>query len=204
MGVVDKLRRAMNEAYNRHYVTSRAIPDSRMVWQKDMENGSENIKFSAPFMTVWLKNIDRIIRLAGIDCRDHHFLDVGCGKGISTIYASEKYDFKSFGGFDFEQKFVDTARRNLEGCAVRNKRGIEFFKGDASGIVLEEKRWFIYMFNPFSENVMAPFIGNNAAMFRRTGSVIGYANSCELDCIRRFSPVSVQEIPAYRCAVVKF
>tara|TARA_B110000238_G_C15871386_1_gene329410 strand:- start:57 stop:443 length:387 start_codon:yes stop_codon:yes gene_type:complete len=67
---------------------------------------------STPYMTVWLKNIDRLMGLISSDIKleNYHLCDVGCGLGISTIYFQKKYNMKSYSGFDFNQDLIDVAK----------------------------------------------------------------------------------------------
>jgi len=205
MDIPLRLRYMINDSYNRRYVRSRQIFDAASVVPESLTNASPNREFSTPFMTVWLKNIDRIIAGARVDCRLFHFLDVGCGKGVAAIYARDRFQFASVSGFDFEDPMVNIAKSNLALCRARRPIGhVEFFHQDAGEIALPKRRWFVFMFNPFSAPVMERFLANNITVLRETGSVVGYANSREIDVIKNFAPRSITEIPRYRCAVIKF
>ncbi len=154
------------------------------------------------FMTVWLLNIKRIIQSSQINPQDFHLLDVGCGKAISTIYFKSQYNFKSVSGFDFEQSLLNIAQKNLQ-CS-NFERDIQLFNANANTFLLEDKKWFLFMFNPFDEVVMETFIKNNIEILKKTNSVIGYANSHQLDVIKKFQPEKIITIPNYKLAIIYF
>ncbi len=193
----------INDTYNAYYTYSRNIGDKSAVSVYEMTNINPSKKHAAPFMTVWLKNISRIITKAGIDTSRYDFIDVGCGKGISTIFASDQYNFRTVSGFDFEPSLVDAARANHENCKLNHKK-ITFFVADASEYIIMDAPFFVFMFNPFGSEVLRSFLENNIQSFRKNNTIIGYANARELNVFNAYSPSLVQIIDGYNCAVIRF
>ncbi len=198
MNIGLKIRYLINDSYNAWYIRKKGILDNEPASVSSFQNKSEVKENACPFLSVWLLNIKRIISASKIKTEHYDFIDVGCGKAISTIYVKDKYFFNSVSGFDFEPGLLESAFRN------KGEADINFFEADASKLVLERKKWFVFMFNPFDAVVVEEFVKNNIEMFRATNSVIGYANAREMDVIKKFSPDKIVDIPKYRCSVIFF
>ena len=163
----------------------------------------ENLKHSKGLHTVWLLNIKRLYYLTKkkLNISDYHFIDVGCGNGIPLIYAYKKLAFKSYSGFDLITKYVDITKKNILGSI--NNCEINVFSADASKFILEDKNYFIFMFNPFNKIIMEKFLENNFSNFVKNKSIIAYANCLELETIKKFTR-NVQFIENYKQAICYF
>jgi|GEM_PF-4652875 len=202
MGLMLRLKYFVNDRYNARYLKKLNIVDNTPVAVSDFTNTQNSKDHACPYMCVWLLNIDRIVAASGVSPRDYDFLDVGCGKAVSTIYVSAQYQFRSVSGFDFEPKLLEIARNNIKNSVITSKFSV--FQADASELVLERKKWFLFIFNSFDAVVMDNFLTNNVEMLRETGSVLGYANAREMETLRMYSPKRIIEIESYRCGVVFF
>jgi trans-aconitate methyltransferase len=154
------------------------------------------------FMTVWLLNIDRMLSKLDIETEKYSFIDVGCGRGISTIYACRKYSFNKIYGFDFNQGLINDAITNVLEMKSCNSNDIVFFKADANSYILPNEDQVVFMFNPFDSITMKRFIENNIDTMRKNNVIIIYANSHYLDTIKDFSPRRIVEIRKYNCSVI--
>jgi len=159
------------------------------------------------FMVVWLQNIDRLCEML---CNNYAFdeftlLDVGCGVGISTLYFNQKYSFKNFLGFDYDQSLVKVARQNR---LIANKNcfdtsNLDFEIADAKEINLVDKRYAIFMFNPFGWKTMNIFINNNLKILRQTKSILLYANDiCNQELIKYGTIIERNEF--YNLSLIAF
>jgi hypothetical protein len=178
------------------------IKDNSPVQVEDFQSNNPNHVNAGAFMTVWLLNIKRIVNRSKINPEDFNLLDVGCGKAISTMYFRSQYNFKSVSGFDFEQSLLDIAEKNI--LYSESKKDIDLFNADASTFILENKKWFLFMFNPFDSFIMENFMKNNIETLRNTNSVVGYANTHQLQVFKAFAPKKIIEIPNYKLAVIFF
>lgn len=194
----------INDIYNAYFRWSRSIVDNESVPASELATTSPYLYDARPFATVWLRNIDRLIRTAGIEPEKFEFVDVGCGKGVSTLYAQDKFRFSRVSGFDFDQGLVSIAKANRDGSSVRKREAITFFAGDAAQIKLPATRSFCFLFNSFGADVLRLFLANNLDMLRETRSVIGYANCHELHVFDEIKDVTVRRVKWHRCATISF
>ena len=101
------------------------------------------------------------------------FLDIGCGKGKPSFYMSNFYPkVKEFIGIDISKKLIDIANLNLAKMKNKNKLNIEdkkifFLEEDALKYKFENnKKYLIFMFNPFSKNYFEKFFFKNRNLFQ--------------------------------------
>lgn len=172
----------------------------------------KNIKFlkhSNRLQTVWLLNLKKLYDLTkkNLDTRYYHFLDVGCGNGIALIYAHKRLVFKTYSGFDFIPNYVNVSKKNIsnsikkKGVGVNNH--ITIFNANAGEYILQNKSYFIFMFNPFDAFIMKKFIKNNYYNLVKNKSVIAYSNYRQLNVIKNFTK-NIQIIDKFKLAVCYF
>ena len=162
-----KLTSVSNHLYNRAWVTLNGLNASATPERNHPDGRS--------FQVVWLRNVDRLIRAAqrhGADTNAAHFVDVGCGVGIPSIYAERRYDFAGASGFDLDPSLVDVAKANSKASGDR----CEFWVADANHEVLPSRKTVLFMFNPFGAETARKFLNLNAPALIRTGSVALLAN----------------------------
>ena len=135
-----------------------------------------NLKNSKGLGTVWLLNLRRLYKLfikKKYDENKYHFLDIGCGNGIPLIYAYKKFNFKSYSGFDFENKYVENSKKNLK-SSINKSSEISIFYQNADNFFLNENEsFFIFMFNPFNQIVMKKFLENQTGYSGKVQSLWG-------------------------------
>ena len=165
-----------------------------------------NLKNSKGLGTVWLLNLRRLYKLfikKKYDENKYHFLDIGCGNGIPLIYAYKKFNFKSYSGFDFENKYVENSKINLK-SSINKSSEISIFYQNADNFFLNENEsFFIFMFNPFNQIVMKKFLENNIDNLKKNKSVIAYCNCIELNEIKNYCN-DVTLIKKYKLALIRF
>ena len=172
--------REENEDFNTQWIANNKLIQEDIVLEDELDVSSE-VKLDAnPFMVVWLKNVERLYEMfcSEFDCQSFVLLDVGCGSGISTIFFHQKYDFDRCDGFDFSSSLIGLANKNMK---IINRNGfdtssISFEIADAKQIKLQDKRYALFMFNPFGWETMSEFLSNNIEVLRKNNSVILYAN----------------------------
>ena len=104
-------------------------------------------------------------------------------------------------GFDFVSNYIDISKKNVLNSIGNNQ--IILFNADASEYILEDKSYFIFMFNPFDGFIMRQFIQNNYENLVKNKSVIAYSNYNELNTIKNFTN-NIQTIDQYKLAVCYF
>ena len=172
--------RKENDDFNTQWIANNKLIEEDIVLVDELDVSSE-VKLDAnPFMVVWLKNVERLYEMfcSEFDCQSFVLLDVGCGSGISTIFFHQKYDFDRCDGFDFSSSLIGLANKNIK---IINRNGfdtssISFEIADAKQIKLQDKRYALFMFNPFGWETMSEFLSNNIEVLRKNNSVILYAN----------------------------
>lgn len=168
--------RVENNQYNENFIKTLDLSEVEIF---DTYKSSETplLNDSNPFQTVWFKNIDRLMRMipVKVNVKNYHLIDVGCGLGFSTIYFKEKYDFKSYQGFDYDSKLVqlsnEISKKNYQ------NDNIIFFQSDASEHLLDsDKSYILFIFNSFGEKTLRRFISNNLYSLKNNNSIILYCN----------------------------
>ncbi len=163
----------------------------------------KSINHSTALYTVWLLNLKRLHDLIkkNINLENYHFVDVGCGIGIPLIYAYKNLNFKSYSGFDLISDYIFIAKKNISHSL--GSHSINLFEADAADFILENKSYFIFMYNPFDEIIMEKFLKNNYKRLIKNNSVIAYSNFNQLKIIRKFTK-NIQEIKKYKLACCYF
>jgi len=96
--------------FNENFINSLGInPDiSQYVGKYNKDIGNDLTQY----MTVWLKNVDRLMGLIPSDIKSekYHICGVGCGLGVLTIYFKYIYKFKSSAGFAYNRDLINKAK----------------------------------------------------------------------------------------------
>ena len=111
-----------------------------------------------------------------------------------------KFKFKSYSGIDIIPEYIKISKNINQSLGLNS---IEVFEADASDFVLDNKSYFIFMYNPFDEIVMENFLNNNKESFIKNNSVIAYSNYNQLNTIKKFTN-NIQEIKKFKLACCYF
>jgi hypothetical protein len=110
--------------------------------------------------------------------KDYHFIDVGSGLGILLIYISINYNFISYNGVEINKKFIKDSLENLKKNKHKNKKLITIKNISAEKIILDKnKRYAIYLYNPFNELVLYKFLQKNHKNIKKNQSIILYVSN---------------------------
>lgn len=164
------LESARNTIYNHFWVRHQRllVPEDSFVDDGD----------SHRFSVVWLRNLDRLASLAqgrGLRLSDYHFVDVGCGAGIASLYAGARHPFLSTGGFDFNPSLVEAATKNASRFSDR-RREVLFWVGDAKSEQLALARTCLFLFNPFGIETARIMLESNIQRLVASESIAFLAN----------------------------
>ena len=180
--------RQENELFNKSWIKKNNLLFDEPIGIDKFKNKSISKIDSSPMCVVWLKNIDRLLNLIPkyYDLKNYHFIDIGCGSGISTIYFKKNYNFKTYSGVDFEKKFIEYIEINKKNSSTDN---IQFSIEDVTYLKLQDKPYFLFLFNPFGLKTIKFFIKNNFQNLKKNSSIIGYVNDLH---INHFTDYDVQ------------
>ena len=197
------LIRLYNNSYNSFFKKINNIQIDKSENKDLVKEKINSLEHSTALHTAWLLNLKRLYVLVKkkLDMKNYHFLDVGCGNGIPLIYAFKKLPFKSYSGFDFVSNYVDISNKNISNSIGGGR--ILVFNADASEYMLDDKSYFIFMFNPFDGFIMKKFIENNYNILVKNKSVIAYSNYNQLEIIKNYTK-DIQTIDQYKLATCYF
>lgn len=94
-------------------------------------------------------------------------IDIGCGVGW-VLELAKGFGYTDLSGIDIQQELIDVAKNSLDADIKRIS---------AEEYLLPEKQMHIYMFNPFSNNILEKFLKNNIDNIKRNNSCILYNNN---------------------------
>ena len=196
--------RLYNNSYNSLFKKINKIQIDKSENKNLVKENIKSLEHSTSLHTAWLLNLKRLYDLTKkkLDLKNYHFLDVGCGNGIPLIYAYKKLQFKSYSGFDFVDNYVDISNKNISN-SIGEEGDIIIFNADASEYILDNKSYFLFMFNPFDEFIMKKFIKNNYNNLVKNKSVIAYSNYNQLDTIKNYTK-NIETIEQYKLAICYF
>ena len=194
--------RLYNDSYNYLFKKINNIQIDKKETKDLVKEKIKSLEHSTALHTAWLLNLKRLYDLTKkkLDIKNYHFLDVGCGNGIPLIYAYKKLPFKSYSGFDFVSNYVDISNKNISNSIGG---GIIILNADASKYILDDKSYFLFMFNPFDGLIMKKFIENNYNNLVKNKSVIAYSNYNQLDIIKSYTK-NIEIIDQYKLAICYF
>lgn len=191
--------RLYNDSYNYLFKKINNIQIDKKETKDLVKEKIKSLEHSTALHTAWLLNLKRLYDQTKkkLDIKNYHFLDVGCGNGIPLIYAFKKLPFKSYSGFDLVSNYVDITNTNISNSIGNNR--IITFNADASEYILDDKNYFIFMYNPFDGFIMKKFIENNLNNLIKNKSVIAYSFHIQLDVIKNYTQ-NIQTIDQYSLA----
>ena len=199
----DLLTILINESYNYLFKIKNKIIIDKSENNKLTLSENESLKHSTALNTVWLLNLKKLHNLVKqkIDLKNYHFIDIGCGNGIPLIYAYKKLKFKSYSGIDLISDYINITKKNIKSSL--GSTSIKIIHADAANFVLENKSYFLFMYNPFDEVIMTKFITNNYEILIKNNSVIAYSNYNQLNIIKKFTN-NIEEIKKLKLACCYF
>ncbi len=190
--------------FNNKFIRKKSLIGFNKIFVKDLDISDEQKLTSNRFEVVDLRFIDFICEfLNSKDQLYFKFVDVGCGSGISTIYASEKLNFRDYEGIDLSKKLIDIANINKQRILQSNK--VEFNLFDAGKMKVENIRNFIFMYNPFDEVILKQFINNNYESLSKNKSIIYFVNSGDINIFREFDVKVIHKRKfSFRISIIYF
>ena len=185
--------REENQKYNDDFIKRIGCSDFNIIaeelhgsnWSKNGFNG---------FQTVWLKNIDRLMRFLleeNISIEDYGLLDLGNGNGIASLYLGEKYNFSKLVGIEIDENLNAIALENLK---KRNKTlnnlkplDIDFIAINALDYKIPDEKFVIFTFNTLQWHAFEVFIKNNLLNLKKNNCILLQSNDHCINEVLRYS-----------------
>ena len=117
---------------------------------------SPNARFGVRHQPTSEQDLVDAVNCLDEDPRSYIFIDLGCGKG-RTLLVAAKLGFKQVIGVEFAREFVQIARANLAKMGVFNG---EVIHDDAADYQFPDSDFVLYLYNPFSHEVMRTVVAN--------------------------------------------
>lgn len=124
------------------------------IWKFDI--CSPNARFGASYQVTQEQDINHALDFLHEDLQKFTFIDLGCGKGRTLLVASN-LGFKQVVGVEFVSELVDIARVNLEKRQIVNAIVLH---ADAADFQFPDSDTVIYLYNPFSEEILRKVVAN--------------------------------------------
>ena len=121
----------------------------------------ENWIYGLQYEPTPFDDFERLIKALKIHYEDFTFIDFGSGKGRSMFLASD-YPFRRIVGVELSQELHDVCVQNISQFTSSTQRcfKLESFASDATRFELPPEPTVIYLANPFTIEVMTPFIAH--------------------------------------------
>jgi SAM-dependent methyltransferase len=136
------------------------------IWKLGTE--SKNARFGVRYQASEEQELIDAVAFANITPSDSVFVDLGCGKGRVLVVASE-LGFGSVIGVEFAPALVEIAKANISHLALTD---VSVECRDASQYLFAGNNLVIYLYNPFSAEVMRGVVENLRASRANALSVI--------------------------------
>jgi SAM-dependent methyltransferase len=101
---------------------------------------------------------------------DFTFVDIGCGKGLTLLLASD-HGFQPVIGVELDPRLVDIARDNVQTFLAqpsRHERVIDVVQHDAADYEFPEGPTVAFMFHPFGESTLRAVVKNMERSLKRS------------------------------------
>lgn len=117
---------------------------------------SPNSRFGARYEATQEQELTAAAAFLAEDLRTFTFIDLGCGKGRTLLIASA-LGFKEVIGVEFAEELVVIARTNLIRMRTAN---VCVLHADAADYRFPPGNLVLYLYNPFSEEVLKKVLAN--------------------------------------------
>lgn len=136
---------------------------------------SPNARYGRFYQTSGEEELRETISYLGESPQTFTFIDLGCGKGKTLLVASS-LGFKQVIGVEFAGELAAVAQENIRKLGINNAVAI---LGDAADFHFPTDDIVLYLYNPFSEEVMHKVIANLKAANCRKMYVIYKKGDCD-------------------------
>lgn len=128
---------------------------------RDLRIRSANQKSGCAYVPTPEALFRKMLQHVEVDFRDYIFVDIGAGKGLSILIASE-LPFKKIVGIEYSEVLAAIAEKNISKYTnqMQQCREIACLCCDATEFNFPDEPSILYLFNPFQGEVMDKLIDN--------------------------------------------
>ncbi len=147
-----KYNRSSSNDFDRRYGTDTGGIEP--LWK--FKINSPNARFGANYQATQEQDLADAIHFLHEDLQTFTFVDLGCGKGRTLLVASN-LGFKQVIGVEFVPELADIAQANLAKMQIANAI---ILHADAAEVKFSNNDTVVYLYNPFSEEVLSKVCEN--------------------------------------------
>ncbi|HUB28188.1 MAG TPA: class I SAM-dependent methyltransferase [Terracidiphilus sp.] len=127
----------------------------------DLSASGPNVSYATEYGPSPAFDFDRILRRLPVPYSEHVFVDLGCGKGLVLMLASQ-FGFSRIIGVEFARNLYEIALTNLDKFRQRNApaQPIEVMLGDAADFPFPTEPLVVYLYHPFGPEVIGKVLAN--------------------------------------------
>ena len=157
----ERARRAADRAFDEEH----GVETAGLLRAAQFDTESPNKQFARRYQASDVGACLALLEALPGDPRELTFVDVGCGKGRVLLLAS-RFPFARIVGLEFVPSLVEVARKNLSTLGERGAR-IETEVCDATEYVFPDEPLVVYLFNPFTADVLREVVNRLTASLER-------------------------------------
>lgn len=135
---------------------------------------SPNAHFGSRYEVTQEQELADAVTFLNEDLKNFTFIDLGCGKGRTLLVAS-KLGFKQMIGVEFVRELVEIARTNV---AKRQIANAVVLHADAADFEFPDSNLVVYLYNPFSQEVLRGVVAKMKAGCSKRLYVIYKGSQC--------------------------
>ena len=182
--LVERIKRLVFELEDRIFEKRYGLELSGVIeTQQLFTKNTDGTDGANAYQPVWCRNVRVLLNevvKTGIPLEN--FIDVGAGKGKSCFYVAVKGSFNQIIGIELSSSLVKISNTNLKKLPQKN---IQFIENDAVKYLLPEANNLVFLFNPFSAQILEKFCINNLEHFKIFDSFIAYSNDIHRHILER-------------------
>ena len=164
VGSLKRSRYSDPEDFDRRYGTDTSGIEP--LWKFKIQ--SANARFGTRYEATQVVELEDAVAFLSEDLKTFTFVDLGCGKGRAVMIAS-RLGFAKLIGVEFVNELADIARNNL---AKRKIENAVVLHADAADFHFPDCNTVLYLYNPFSEEVLRKVLSNLTTCFTKKLYVI--------------------------------
>lgn len=140
---------------------------------RDLTVEGNNEKFGNPYGPTPPRALPVLLENFGPDFSQTTFVDLGSGKALAMLLASH-FNFKKIIGVEFAIELHEAALRNVAKYSTKDQKckDLELIHGDALEYEFPDSDLFVYLCNPFTDNLLREIINKLILLRERTGRSI--------------------------------
>lgn len=155
----------------------------------DLQIDSPNYLYGTLYKASDPERFREIVRAADVQYEDYTFVDLGSGKGLALLLASE-FPFQAVRGVEFARELHEVAEKNMRRFRNANQKcwDILSIHGDAAKYEFPNEPLLIYLYHPFEAEVLDVVVSRLEESHRRSPRpiVLAYAQPAAAGVLQRW------------------